>query len=169
MKAVFAAWHWLSSEQGSAHVFTSASYRPEQLLNVRGGRVSRFMNSWKDIASYFGKSTRTVRRWEAKAGLPVRRPDGRNQRIVFAVPEEIARWAANRFGPRAAQGGGFVAVPVQVLNGWGEIADYLGKSSRTAQRWEKELHLPVHRPSGKRITLAVAKEIDDWINECGNG
>ena len=31
------------------------------------------------------------------------------------------------------------------LNGWKEIAGFLGKGVRTVQRWERELGLPVHR------------------------
>ena len=31
------------------------------------------------------------------------------------------------------------------LNGWKEIAAFLGKGVRTVQRWEREQGLPVHR------------------------
>jgi hypothetical protein len=36
------------------------------------------------------------------------------------------------------------AGPIQ-LNGWKEIAAYLGRSVRTVQRWEKDFGLPVRR------------------------
>jgi hypothetical protein len=50
------------------------------------------------------------------------------------------------------------------LNGWKEIAAYLGKSSRTAIRWEKELGLPVRRigTSVGVIVFAFRPEIDSW-------
>ena len=35
------------------------------------------------------------------------------------------------------------------LNGWKEIANYLGKGVRTVQRYERTLALPVRRPSGR--------------------
>jgi hypothetical protein len=51
------------------------------------------------------------------------------------------------------------------LNGWKDIAAYLGKSVRSAQRWERELQLPVHRivtPDGGQIVYASRSEIDAW-------
>jgi hypothetical protein len=51
------------------------------------------------------------------------------------------------------------------LNGWKEIAGYLGKSVRSAQRWEREIGLPVHRirtPDGGQIIYASCPEIDLW-------
>lgn len=50
------------------------------------------------------------------------------------------------------------------LNGWKEIAGFLGKSVRTAQRWERELGLPTHRiktPDGQ-IIFSKRSEIDVW-------
>jgi hypothetical protein len=55
----------------------------------------------------------------------------------------------------------------RVLNYWKEIADYLGKSVRTVQRWERELGLPVRRPHGdssKSAVLAIPEEIDAWVH-----
>lgn len=51
------------------------------------------------------------------------------------------------------------------LNGWKEIAGYLGKSVRTAQRWEKDLGMPVHRihTGGGEIPFAFRQEIDRWL------
>jgi predicted DNA-binding transcriptional regulator AlpA len=53
----------------------------------------------------------------------------------------------------------------KVLTSWKEIAQYLGKSSRTAQRWERELGLPVRgkREGSKRSVIAVPREIDAWV------
>ena len=50
------------------------------------------------------------------------------------------------------------------LNGWKEIAGYLGKGPRTAQRWEKVYGLPVHRigREGGEIVFALRSEIDGW-------
>lgn len=50
------------------------------------------LNSWKDIASYLGRSRRTVQRWECDLALPVRRPRGKRRSTVFAVREEIDVW-----------------------------------------------------------------------------
>lgn len=51
-----------------------------------------------------------------------------------------------------------------ILGSWKEIAQYLGKGVRTVQRWEHELKLPVHRPSGasKGVVIAFPQELENW-------
>lgn len=51
------------------------------------------------------------------------------------------------------------------LDGWKEIADYLRKGLRTAQRWERDSALPVHRLPGKKrdAVFAIPSEIDAWM------
>ena len=58
------------------------------------------LTSWKEIASYIGKSVRTVQRWESELGLPVRRPNPGDRNIVLALPEELDRWLLRRMTPR---------------------------------------------------------------------
>lgn len=51
------------------------------------------------------------------------------------------------------------------LNGWKEIAGALGKSVRSAQRWEAELGLPIERltgPDGGQIVQASRRELEAW-------
>lgn len=48
------------------------------------------------------------------------------------------------------------------LSGWKEIAAYVGKGTRTAQRWEK-LGMPVHRVANlDGVVYAFRSEIDAW-------
>ncbi|MEM1173803.1 MAG: hypothetical protein AAGA33_11290 [Pseudomonadota bacterium] len=51
------------------------------------------------------------------------------------------------------------------LIGWKRISNYLGCSERTARRWEREEHLPVHRQQhDKRSTVfALPAELDTWL------
>ena len=50
------------------------------------------------------------------------------------------------------------------LTSWKEIAAYLGKSVRTAQRWDRHLNLPIRRPGPqRRIVVAVREELDAWV------
>lgn len=55
---------------------------------------------------------------------------------------------------------------LEIFSGWKQIADYLGKGVRTAQRYERALSLPVHRPAGtsKGSVIATKAELDGWIN-----
>lgn len=54
----------------------------------------------------------------------------------------------------------------QVLSGWKDIANYLGKGVRTVQRYEREFGLPVRRPSSKvkGSVIATRAELDAWVN-----
>ncbi len=53
------------------------------------------------------------------------------------------------------------------LNGWKEIAAFLGRGVRTVQRWERDFGLPVHRPKGsaRSAVLAFAEELDAWLHQ----
>lgn len=50
------------------------------------------------------------------------------------------------------------------LHGWKEIASYLGRSTRTVQRWEREYGLPIHRVGAARgeVLWASRAELDRW-------
>lgn len=57
-----------------------------------------------------------------------------------------------------------------VLNSWKEIAAYLHSGVRTAQRWEDELGLPIHRPHNKRgPAIAFTNELDQWLRRRSSG
>src|SRR5579884_1566327 len=62
------------------------------------------------------------------------------------------------------------AVPdsTHVLNSWKEISRYLGRGARTAQRWERDLGLPVRHPRGKGRgpVVALREELDGWLAHC---
>ena len=52
----------------------------------------------------------------------------------------------------------------RLLTSWKEIAQYLGKSIRTVQRWEREVGLPVgpaNHQSG--MVFADTDELDKWF------
>jgi len=52
-----------------------------------------------------------------------------------------------------------------VLNSWKEIANYLARGVRTAQRWERNSKLPVHRIGNgpKAPVFAFGNELDAWL------
>jgi len=53
------------------------------------------------------------------------------------------------------------------LDGWKEIAEYLGKAERTAKRWGRDWNLPVHRVPGgiSASVFAYPSELDKWLAE----
>jgi hypothetical protein len=52
-----------------------------------------------------------------------------------------------------------------ILNGWKDISSHIERCVRTAQRWELQFGMPVHRPASKRRTavVAFAEELDMWL------
>src|SRR5271165_977652 len=70
---------------------------------------NRRLDSWKEIASYFGRDERTVKRWEKERGLPVRRLPGARGG-VYAHSDDLAQWMGDSI-PRIRDivGGGEVS------------------------------------------------------------
>jgi tetratricopeptide (TPR) repeat protein len=52
------------------------------------------LGSWKEIAAFFGRDQRTVKRWEASRGLPLHRVPGGGSARVYAYPDELEAWLA---------------------------------------------------------------------------
>ena len=60
------------------------------------------LDSWKEIAAYLRRGTRTVQRWERTEGLPVRRLRHEKLGSVYAFKKELDTWFARR-GERPAR------------------------------------------------------------------
>jgi len=56
------------------------------------------LDSWKEIAAFFGRDERTVRRWEKERGLPAYRVPGGERGGVFTYTEELREWVKGRAG-----------------------------------------------------------------------
>ncbi len=59
--------------------------------------------SWKEIASYLGKSVRTVQRWEREFALPIQRPYVKEKGNVRAYRTELDDWAARTWSQRSSK------------------------------------------------------------------
>jgi TolB-like protein len=66
-------------------------------MAVRSEPISgKRLDSWKEIAAFFGRAERTVKRWETERGLPVHRVPGGGRSAVFAYADELADWLKGR-------------------------------------------------------------------------
>jgi TolB-like protein/Flp pilus assembly protein TadD len=54
------------------------------------------LDSWKEIATYLGRSERTVRRWEEREALPVHRLAHEKRGSIYAYRSELDSWRASR-------------------------------------------------------------------------
>lgn len=61
------------------------------------------LNSWKEIAAYLGRGTRTVQRWEVDLGLPVHRLQEHLRTAVTAFKSEVDVWAKKGAGDYRAE------------------------------------------------------------------
>src|SRR4051794_4944965 len=79
---------------GQTRVRGKASLNVDGTTNIIGVEMSTStaLGSWKEIAAYLGKGVRTAQRYESQLGLPVRRPDRDDRKIVFALPDELDAW-----------------------------------------------------------------------------
>ena len=68
----------------------SGQVRPE--ANPAASRL----DSWKEVAAYLRRGTRTVQRWEREQGLPVHRLQHDKLGSVYAFPSELDAWWSNR-------------------------------------------------------------------------
>jgi len=59
-------------------------------------RGEEYLDSWKAIARYLGRSVRTVRRWEQELGLPIRRQMHHASASVYALAPELDAWRRSR-------------------------------------------------------------------------
>ena len=50
------------------------------------------LDSWKAVASYLGRSDKTVRRWEEKEGLPIHRLHHDKRGSIYAYKQELDAW-----------------------------------------------------------------------------
>ncbi len=57
------------------------------------GKTERRLESWKEIAGFFDRDEKTVRRWEKDLGLPVHRLPGVSKGRVYAFAHELKEWS----------------------------------------------------------------------------
>ncbi|MCM3903269.1 MAG: hypothetical protein ND866_16310 [Pyrinomonadaceae bacterium] len=50
------------------------------------------LDSWKEVAAYLKRDVRTVHRWEAEQGLPIRRHLHKKRATVYASKAEVEAW-----------------------------------------------------------------------------
>src|SRR5579862_9457751 len=60
--------------------------------NRAAQEADRRLDSWKEIAVFFGRDERTVRRWEKERALPVHRVPGKGRGSVYAFSGELTQW-----------------------------------------------------------------------------
>jgi len=58
--------------------------------------TNRLLKGWKEIAVFFGRDERTVRRWASATDFPVHRVPGRQRAAVYAYSADLDAWLTNQ-------------------------------------------------------------------------
>ncbi len=113
---------------------------PQQTLRRRR------LESWKEIAAYFGRDVRTVKRWEKDEALPVHRHHHRQLARVYAFVDEVEAWRQERQQPGAQVA---TALPEDAPRRrvWTGVAVVLALVAAAALYWLKP---PATVPFGER-------------------
>ena len=86
---------------------------------------NRRLDSWKEIAAFFGRDERTVKRWEKERALPVHRVPGGVRSGVFAYTDELSQWLKD---PAAEEGESSFASDVDAAVREKSSADVIGEA-----------------------------------------
>lgn len=95
-----------------APCFSPRKAKDVSAKSTEGPLLKQRLDSWKSIARHFGRSCRTVQRWHAEFGLPIRCLGG-NKGAIFAYAEELDAWMMSRGQSIAGQS---VEIPKGVLH-----------------------------------------------------
>jgi Tol biopolymer transport system component len=76
-----------------------------------GGSSEARLDSWKEIATYLGRDTTTVQRWEKREGMPVHRHLHDKRGSVYALRAELDSWARSRNLPATQESENNASVP----------------------------------------------------------
>jgi tetratricopeptide (TPR) repeat protein len=72
------------------------------------------LTSWKEIAAYLDRDTRTAQLWEKQEGLPIHRHEHQARASVYAYPEELDQWLEMRRPRNAAESEPIAPVSPQI-------------------------------------------------------
>src|SRR5262245_55732654 len=70
--------------------------QPEVPRPASDAPIEGRLDSWKEIAAYLGRGSRTVQRWEREEGLPVHRLAHDKRGSIYARRDELASWWESR-------------------------------------------------------------------------
>jgi Tfp pilus assembly protein PilF len=122
--------------------------------------LKRRLNSWKEVAAFFGRTERTVMRWEMERGLPIRRLPGESRSRIYAESEELEAWLK---GAPEEPTDKATATPLATPRRWqrwaiaaGAVLTLAATVGLSATFWH-----PVYRPSPAAEALYL-KGIQDW-------
>ena len=106
------------------------------------------LDTWKLIAQYLGRSTRTVQRWRLEYGLPVRHLGG-DATSVFAYTDELDEWMRSR-NPAASQDD----VHLQVSSHYGSLPGSVPAAKSRKPAVSRGLSGPSERRASELVGLA---------------
>jgi tetratricopeptide (TPR) repeat protein len=124
------------------------------------GSTEKRLESWKEIAAYLKRDTRTVQRWERSEGLPVHRHFHSRQGTVYAFRAEIEAWWQSRrarLDPQSSETGSVResgAVPESGVESKPPVGAVMARPA--PEPLPEPLRAPGRNPAASRVTRIAA-------------
>jgi hypothetical protein len=116
----------------------------KSISNPNSQNIAERLDSWKEIAAFFDRDERTVKRWEKERRLPVRRVPGGGRCTVFAYAEELKSWmTSSNTGPVEPRG---VKLDVTNVDGFDDDDDVDGLHVDDLERLAAASNSNGHKP-----------------------
>lgn len=137
------------------------------LWTIGDPRANRRIDSWKEIASFFRRDERTVKRWEKSKFLPVHRIPGGERGGVFAYTDELTEWLNTplpaktipQFKADHSQLEAFAVRPVEVkLSSFARGKLVARKSNGTPARKPMTIAKPAEMVAGAERSCSIYKK-----------
>jgi Tol biopolymer transport system component len=107
---------WLRLRQPLPGMDAPKTERPDG--GTESAQTNGRLDSWKDIASYLGRSVTAVQRWEQEEGLPVHRLPHKKKGSVFAFKHELDAWRTAKARTASRRTGLLQRVRDLIANRW---------------------------------------------------
>ena len=126
------------------------------------------LDGWKSIGAHFGRDRTTVMRWARERGLPVKRIPGGKTGTVYAIKEELDRWAASQSNlddetaKTAAAPASFRTNSRQLWIGGAAAGVILAGTIISIMLWDRTAPSRAPLPSDPAVSAAYLKARDDW-------
>lgn len=116
------------------------------------------------------KTGRAIVNSEIQGALPSRPGEGRWIANYFPISDSNGK--VSQVGAVVVELGeeveyelGIEGAAQTVIRSWKDIAQYVGTSVKTVQRWERALEFPIRRvnPNKGSVVFAFQNEVEDWL------
>ncbi len=115
--------HWVKGREDPASLLLDPTAESQPAGDPLPSPRREVLAGWKEVAAFFGRSVRTVQRWEKGLGLPVRRLWFMGCSMPYALRSELVEWLKEYSMPADSVREGRLGLPPPhllqaIIEGW---------------------------------------------------